>query len=160
MAKRRRGSSFLRLRGTILGFNISPRGRIEGALVETATGTVQINFPKQEAESLARTMRLGSTFDFKVESESSEGTHLVYSLSQESVAVKGTITRINYEQGGKANGFHLDNGTFVHVKPKEARKHDLRIGDVVTASGHRHTGVDSVVLNARTLERYGPGGSG
>jgi hypothetical protein len=143
------------LRGTILGFNIGRRGGVKGALVETTTGTVQINFSRHEAESIARSMKLGSTINLKVESESDDGDHRVYSLSREDVAVKGTITRLNYAHRGKANGFHLDNGTFVHVKPNEATKHDLHVGDVVTASGPRHAGDDSVVLDARTVERYG-----
>ena len=159
MSKRDPESSPFQLRGVILGFNISPRGHIEGVLVETTMSTVQINFSKHEAESLARSMRPGSTIDLNVESESDDGAHLVYGLSQEDVAVKGTITRLNYERHGKANGFHLDNGTFVHVKPDEASKHDLHVGDVVSASGARHAGNDSVVLDARTVERYGSGAS-
>lgn len=155
MSKHSPESSPQKLRGRIAGFNMSPSGHVTGALVETTTGTVQLNFSKHEAQALTRSLRPGTTIDVKVERECKSGDHPVYSLSQEEVAVKGTITRLNYQHRGKANGFHLDDGTFVHVKPYDVSKHDLHVGDVITASGQRHAGNDTVVLDVRKVERHG-----
>ncbi len=141
------------LRGTVLAFNISPKGDIEGALVETATGTAQLNFPKHAAAAMANTMRVGSKVDVAADEEPDEGDHPVYRASDEAAVVRGTIVRLNYALHGEVNGCHLDDGTFVHLKPDAAKKHKLRIGDKIKATGSRRSGADAVVLEAKSLEK-------
>jgi len=53
MPKEPRPSDLQRLRGKVRAFNISPKGHIEGVMVETAAGSAQLNFPKHSAEALA-----------------------------------------------------------------------------------------------------------
>jgi hypothetical protein len=142
------------LRGKVLAFNISPKGHIEGVLVETAKGTAQLNFPKHAAHELAETMSIGSTIDVTAEPEPDEGDHPVFRASDEAAEVSGTIVRLNYALHGEANGCHLDDGTFVHLKPEGAKKHKLRVGDKITAKGTRRTGADVVVLEARSFGKH------
>jgi hypothetical protein len=70
--KRTKPFSSLRLRGKVLAFNISPKGHIEGALVETTTGPAQLNFSKHAEEGLARSMHLGSKIDLEAELKTEE----------------------------------------------------------------------------------------
>src|ERR1700690_2883645 len=130
MSKEARQSSPFKLHGKVLAFNINPKGHIGGALVETSTGTAQINFAKHEAETLARSMNGG-----------------------EAVEASGTIVRLNYDHDGKVNGYHLEDGTFVHVTHEGAKKYQLHIGEAVKATGSRHAGTDAVVLEATSIVR-------
>jgi hypothetical protein len=153
MSKKEKPSASSELRGTVLAFNISPRGHIEGALVETATSLVQINFPKHHSEALARSMHVGSAIEINATLETSEGAHPVYRTSEKQGEASGTILRLNYASGGEVNGYHLDEGTFVHVKPDGARKFKLDVGDKVKATGSRRPGADAVVLEVAALEK-------
>jgi hypothetical protein len=153
MSKKARPS--IHLGGKVVAFNISPKGHIEGALVGIPSGTVQLNFPKHSAETLARSMRVGSTIDVDAEIESDEGDHAVYRAKDSEVETDGNIVRLNYALQGEVNGYHLDDGTFVHVKPEGAQKYELRVGERVRVSGARHQGTDAVVLQARSVKRLG-----
>ncbi len=141
------------IRGKVLAFNISPKGNIEGALVETGAGPVQLNFPKHHPEGFAKSMKVGAKIDLEVESEAEEGDHPVYAVRDEQAEASGTIVRMNYALHGEENGVHLDDETFLHLKPVGAKKHKLHVGDRVKATGERRTGTDAVVLEVRTIER-------
>ena len=153
MSKEARQSSPFKLHGKVLAFNINPKGHIGGALVETSTGTAQINFAKHEAETLARSMNVGEAFDLEVQIESDGGDHIVYRTCDEAVEASGTIVRLNYDHDGKVNGYHLEDGTFVHVTHEGAKKYQLHIGEAVKATGSRHAGTDAVVLEATSIVR-------
>ena len=155
MPKKEKRALSSKLRGKLIAFNISPKGHIEGALVETSDGRAQVNFPKHSADSLARSMTLGERIELEVEREPDEGEHPVYAASDSEGEVSGTIVRLNYALHGEVNGYHLDDGTFVHVKPDGAKKYDLRVGDKVKAQGLRRPGVDAAVLEVRALEKVG-----
>jgi hypothetical protein len=147
--------SSLKLRGKVLAFNISPKGHMEGAMVETSDGPAQINFPKHHAESLARSMRLGAAIELEVKREPDEGEHPVYTAHGDEGEVTGTIVRLNYALHGEVNGYHLDDGTFAHVKPEGAKKYKLHVGDQVKALGLRRPGTDAAVLEVRALGKLG-----
>jgi hypothetical protein len=156
MSKEETPSSPVHLRGTVLAFNVSPRGHIEGAMVETDIGLAQLNFPKHRGEALARTMEAGSRIDVEAQLESDDGDHPVYRAFAGEGAASGTIVRLNYALHGQVNGYHLDDGTFVHVKPEGAKKYKLRAGEHVRATGSRRAGTDAVVLEASAVERQAP----
>jgi hypothetical protein len=145
------------LRGKALAFNISPKGQTEGVLVDTRRGVVQVNFPKLHAESLARSMKLGTTLELAAELETDEYDHPVYRASDRGQQGKasGAIVRLNYALHGEVNGVHLEDGTFVHLKPKGALKHRLQVGERVKAVGTQRTGSDAVVLEATAIVRLG-----
>jgi len=141
-----------RLRGTVVAYNISPKGHIEGATVDTSNGLAQLNFPKHDAERMARAMAVGSVLDLPVELEHDDGDHPVYVPNEEEEGpASGTIVRLNYALHGEVNGCHLDDGTFVHLKPEKAKQYKLEIGTKITATGERRTGADAVVLDAKTV---------
>ncbi len=155
MAKKTMRSPPARLRGTIVAFNISPRGHIDGAMVDTTKGRVQVNFPRHEADVLLQSMRVGSKIDLEAELESDTGEHAIYWAGSETGEASGTIVRLNYASHGEVNGYHLDDKTFLHVKPEGAERWKLSVGDEVRASGLRRVGPDAVVLEVNTLERAG-----
>jgi hypothetical protein len=159
-SKKKRHAPLPHLRGKVSAFNISPKGHIEGAIVETATGAIQINFPKHEAEALIRAMRVGAELALEADFETDEGDHPVYLATGNGAAdaeASGTVVRLNYALHGEVNGCHLDDGTFVHTKPDGARKYKLRVGDKLKATGERRTGTDAVVLEAHAVERLSKG---
>ena len=149
MTKKSHASTF-QLRGKVLAYNISPKGQIEGMLVDGDGGLAQLNFTKHGAD--ARLMTVGSKVDLAVEFEHDRGDHPVYVASDAEAGVTGTILRLNYALHGDINGCHLDDGTFVHVKPDEAKGYDLRVGAKITATGSRRVGADVVVLDADTIK--------
>ena len=152
MPKRER-PSVEQVRGTVLALNISPKGHIEGVMVKTAHGPAQVNFPNHEDEARAKTLRAGARVTLAAALEDDQGDHPVYRACGEAGAVRGTIVRLNYALHGEVNGYHLDEGTFVHVKPEGAKKYMLHVGDELQATGSRRSGPDAVVLEAREVER-------
>jgi len=137
------------LRGKVVSHNISPKGEIEGAVIKTATGTAQVNFPKHGEASLA----IDDDIDVAVELEHDDGDHEVYLLAAANGESGGTVTRFNYARHGEVNGYHLDDGTFVHVKPDGARKYKIKVGDRITAAGDRRPGRDAVVIEAKSVKK-------
>jgi hypothetical protein len=136
----------LALRGKVIAHNISPKGHVEGALIETAQGIAQLNFPKHAADDFVRSVEVGSAIDLPVEITDEDGDHPVYRGSDATVAVAGAVIRLNYALHGEVNGYHLEDGTFVHVKPEGAKRYKIRIGDRITAEGPRRTGAAVTVL--------------
>jgi hypothetical protein len=156
MSKKSRPTE-LKLQGKLLAFNMSPKGHIEGALIETGAGLAQLNFPKHTAEGTVRALSVGSTIDVAAELESEHGDHPVYRAVDEEAQASGTIFRLNYALHGEVNGCHLDDGTFVHVKPGGAKKYKLRVGDKISATGSRRSGIDAVVLEATSVVKLAAG---
>ena len=149
---------WLRLQGTVLGYNFSPKGHIEGLIVETKDGRQQVNFSKHGAQILARSMPVGSQVDFNVDFETEEGVHPVYRLRDAEGEAHGKVVRLNYALHGDINGYQLDNDTFLHVKPEGAKKYQLDVGDIVKAVGERREGPDAIVLEVRAIEKIRPSG--
>jgi hypothetical protein len=143
----------LALRGKVVAHNVSPKGHVEGALVETAQGIAQLNFPKHGADDFARMAAIGASVDLAAELEEDDGDHPVYRASDARAVVTGAVVRLNYALHGEVNGYHLDEGTFVHVKPEGAKRYKLRVGDRITADGPRRTGAAATVLEPEHLTK-------
>ena len=142
-----------RLLGKVVAFNLSPKGHVEGALVDTDDGIAQLNFMKHAESMNGHSMHAGTELDVAVEPASEKGDHPVYRVVDEDAVLTGTIARFNYSMHGEVNGYHLDEGSFVHVKPEGAKKYELHVGQRVTATGKRHEGPDSWVMEATTVEK-------
>ncbi|HSY21530.1 MAG TPA: hypothetical protein VK841_05420 [Polyangiaceae bacterium] len=153
MPKHSQPSAPCQLRGEVVAFNIGPKGDVEGVLLATSTGAAQVNFPKHDSDSLARSMKPGTKVKLHVKLENDDEAHPVYQLCDARAEVTGTVMRLNYALHGEVNGFHLDDGTFVHLKPEGAKKHSLRVGDKVKAIGGRRVGPAAVVLDAWEVEK-------
>jgi hypothetical protein len=153
MPKHAQPSAPLQLRGEVVAFNISPKGDVEGVLLTTPTGDAQVNFPKHDGGSLSQSMKAGTNVTLHVKLENDHEAHPVYQLCDANAEVTGTVVRLNFALHGEVNGCHLDDGTFVHLKPEGAKKHSLRVGDKVRAIGSRRVGSAAVVVDARELEK-------
>lgn len=151
MPKKRPSTSVLR--GRVLSHNISPKGHVEGILVENDAHVVQVNFPKHAATNLVKRHPVDSAVELAVEREDDEGDHPVYVARAVAAQVSGTVVRFNYALHGEVNGYQLDDGTFVHVKPDGARRYKIAIGDRVLASGDRREGEDAVVMEAEQVSK-------
>lgn len=136
------------LRGKVLSHNVSPKGHIEGYLLDTAKGTVQINLPKHGGAAPA----VGTKHELTGELEDDEYDHPVYRAADAEGEVTGEITRLNYALHGEVNGFILDDDTFVHLKPEGAKKAKLKLGDRIVAKGHMKTGEVRVLETTRVAK--------
>jgi hypothetical protein len=143
----------LQLRGEVSAFNISPKGHVEGVLLQTSTGRAQVNLPKQDSDTLLDSMKVGTRVALQVKLESDDEAHPVYELCDAEAGVTGTVVRLNYALHGEVNGVHLEEGTFVHLKPEGAKKYALHVGDKVKAIGVRRVGPAAVVLEAWVVEK-------
>jgi len=145
-------ASTTQLRGKIVAHNISPKGEVEGVLIETARGLVQLNLPKHADDNAARGLKVGAKVDLEAEREDEDGEHPVYRATAGSDA-NGKVVRLNYARHGEVNGYHLDDGIFVHTKPDGAKRYKVKVGDQITAAGERRAGRDAVVLEATHVAR-------
>jgi hypothetical protein len=153
MPKHAHSSPPLQLRGEVSAFNISPKGHVEGVLLATSKGRAQVNYPKHDSDAPSASMKVGAKVALHVKLENDDEEHPVYALCEADAKVTGTVVRLNYALHGEVNGCHLDEGTFVHLKPEGAKKYSLRLGDKVKAIGVRRAGPSCVVLDAREVEK-------
>jgi hypothetical protein len=134
--------------GAVEALNMSPKGFCEGFLLRTAKGTVQINFPKDEAEALGRTFHPGDEIAIEVEPQNPHGEpqHKVFRLVNDN-RFSGRVVQLNYALHGEVNGGILDSGDFLHLKPEGARAVGLATGMEVEGRGVRKpmTGNRSVI---------------
>jgi len=139
----------LSLNGKVVAHNISPKGQVEGLMVETKDGLVQINLPKDGGT----VVEVGKRASFEAEPHEREGVHSVYLSSDPAGDVEGRVVRFNYSRHGEVNGYHLDDRTFIHVKPDGARRAKVDIGDRIRASGTRKRGEHATVIDTDTVAR-------
>ncbi|MES1175549.1 MAG: hypothetical protein ABUL62_14600 [Myxococcales bacterium] len=139
------------IRGTVQATNISPKGAVEGVLVKTESGMIQLNFPKHEPSTSAPAFSVGAKVCLRAKLETEEFEHPVYELSDAEASVEGVIARLNYARHGEINGFHLHDGTFVHLTPDVATEYDLRIGYRAAVTGKRKQGEAALVIDARSV---------
>ena len=78
------------------------------------------------------------------------------------VTAKGNVARLNYTREGRADGAVLDDGTLVHVGPKEAEDLKLAVGQTLDVEGTKPPkAADAKVIhatkvNGTTIERPRP----
>jgi hypothetical protein len=141
------------IEGRVTSFNISPTGEVEGILLACGEKTVQVNFEKH-AEGQARPS-LGASIAVHAVLEEDEHDHPVYRLAPEEQTVHGRVARLNYARHGEVNGYVLEDGTFIHLKPEGARRHRVRVGEEVSAEGTRRVGEAATVIEATSVTRTG-----
>ena len=168
-----------RLSGTFRQILYSPRGGVEGLLLAEHGKTVQLVLDKEDeqAQRLVSTLRTGQqvvvSADDLPPSNKGAGVHpvraLVKVISIDAVVPRkipkatsgysGKVVGLNYARHGAPNGFVLDTGDFIHVKPDGFAKLKLKPGDRVEADGDAHflsTGggwaVEATSVNGRKLK--------
>ncbi len=134
------------LRCRVLHVNFSPKGGLEGLVVEAGGATAQVVCPPHLAAGLARLAAGGAEVTLAVgaapPSDKGWAAHPVYHLLElpeadapEITGVSGTVARLNYAKHGEPNGVVLDTGDFVHLKPHGMAQLNLKVGDRVSAEG-------------------------
>lgn len=132
----------------------SPRGTLEGLLIDADGITTQFVFDRHDEPPAAPLLALRAGQTLVVEgseagpSPKGEAAHTVYdfvrlvSVDGRAVApapatseVSGSVVRFNYARHGQPNGVVLDSGDFVHTRPDGFARLGLRIGDRVRAEG-------------------------
>jgi hypothetical protein len=107
------------INGVILEYNISPRGTIEGVLVQHEGQVVQVNFP-HEALTVALAA-VGQVVNLAVEADPKlhkhpEGEHPVFQAAcpedsdpkhGEQIQLEGVVKRLNFARHGEPNGVVL-----------------------------------------------------
>jgi hypothetical protein len=167
-----------KLAGNFAQIVYSPHGGIEGFLMDSDAGQLQFVVPEEDPElsallaSLERGQALVVDGEPLPPSDLGEGDHPVHAfrkiLSVDGAAppkvrpasggYSGAIVNFNYARHGAPNGFVLDSGDFVHVRPEGFAKLKLKIGDRVQAEGDAHylsTGdgwaVEASRVNGKTI---------
>jgi hypothetical protein len=140
------------LRGRVTSFNVSPKGDLEGVLLQLRDGVAQLNFAKG-AHEVAERWAIGSNVVLRGVLEEEGFAHPVYRLEPEETSVRGKVARLNFARHGEPNGFVLEDGTFVHQKPDGAKKQRVRVGDRVRATGEVRVGRAATVLEATSVTR-------
>ena len=168
-----------KIKGTFTQVIHSPKGGVEGLLMESDGQVVQFVLAKDDAAGAALVGRLSHgqaitvAGDLAPPSSKGEAAHPVRALdkiaavdgkapkktSAAAGGYAGTIVRLNYARHGAPNGYVLDSGDFIHVKPDGFAKLGLNVGDVVTADGDAHflaTGggwaVEAVTVNRKHVK--------
>ncbi len=168
-----------KLTGTFIQIVHSPKGGVEGLLLDSGGQTVQFVLAKdaEASAALVSSLKPGQSLtvsgDATPASNKGHSVHPVHALdrimaidgkaprkaSAAASGYSGKIVRFNYARHGAPNGFMLDSGDFIHVKPEGFAKLGLKIGDTVLADGDAHflsTGggwaVEATTVNRRTVK--------
>ncbi len=138
---------------TFLHAIYSPKGGIEGMLVELDSERVQFAFKHEpRLEEIVGLAMAGDLLDVEIEpmppSDKGNAQHAIYRLAhvvtprerEDAVdaaggSTSGVVARLNYALHGEANGVVLDNGDFVHLRPDGMKQAKLAVGARVTAQG-------------------------
>ncbi len=151
--------------GTLQSFNYSPKGSLEGLLLETKDGILQFNFPHEYAEHIAKLVDPGDkvTVIGDPHPDDRPGDHPVFQLNSiepkkgnafsvnGKATFEGKVARFNYALHGECNGVVLKNGDFVHLKPRGAELAELEIGQKVEVEG---TAKPLIVGKGRVIEAF------
>ena len=140
----------IQITGALVAYNLSPRGDHEGVLVETEDGIVQVNFPKHGDGINAV---VGAQVELTVVRHERKGKHQVYELAEADAPVTGKVVRFNHSRHGEVNGYQLDSGEMVHVKPDGAKRSKVAVGDTITAEGERRRGDHGTVIEAERVKK-------
>lgn len=147
-----------KITGTFLQIVYSPRGGVEGFLVDADGETVQFVLDKDDDRSgpLVGGLKAGQAVVVQgaplPPSPKGEGEHAVRRFARlvsvdgrapakaavAQAGYSGKIVRLNYARHGAPNGYVLDSGDFVHVKPDGFSRLKLKLGDAVRAEGDAH----------------------
>lgn len=156
----------------------SPKGHIEGVLIDTDGVLTQFVFDRHDEDAAAAFAGLKSGQALVIEgieegpSPKGDAEHTVYRFERlasvdgkvprqvdTAGSIDGKVVRFNYARHGQANGVVLDTGDFVHTKPAGLARLALKVGDKVRAEGRSQplaTGqgrvVEAVRVNGQALQ--------
>jgi hypothetical protein len=157
----------LELTGTLANWNYGPRGAVEGILVKTADGLVQINLPPEASQKVAAAAALGDTLAATVAVEppppldpnGGAPDHAVYRGLKvvvkgttielggpggpdqgEAVHIDTTVKSLNFDRRGAVNGAILESGELLTLGgPGGMQQLTLKPGDKLSVDGTKIT---------------------
>jgi hypothetical protein len=134
----------------------SPKGGIEGMLINVKGDVVQLTIDKEaeQLSNLCADFRPGQMLVVdtapSTPSHKGDAAHSVLMLKHVSKIdgrtlenqhgsapqkFHGKVERVHYARHGEANGVVLDSGDFIHLKPDGFKAARVSIGDIVEARG-------------------------
>ncbi len=134
----------------------SPKGSVEGVLLNVDRKPAQIVFARQDAAAprgftgLKKGQRVVVQAKRHGPSPKGESDHAVFGFisltsidgrkpakraAETPAGFTGVVKRINYARHGEPNGVVLDTGIFVHTKPEGFAALKLKVGDKIRADG-------------------------
>jgi hypothetical protein len=165
-------STFQTLSGRLRQILFSPKGSLEGFLIEVEDSPIQISITKGSVDAVALGKSVGKTIEVKARRDHSpktkHGAHPVYQLQSvtkiggrshtskdgEDISIRGVVTAIHYAKHGEPNGVILEAGEFVHTRPDGMKKLKLKIGAKVTVHGEtRMSLLGTPLIEAREVNR-------
>ncbi|SFF20276.1 hypothetical protein [Paracidovorax wautersii] len=152
----------------------SPRGTVEGVLIDVGGTPAQFTFAPHDDDAARAFDAVRAGQQVLVEGTQAPpprhgaAVHEVYAFErlvavdgkphapQEPVReVNGRVARIHHARHGEPNGVVLDTGDFIHTRPEGYAALRLQPGDAVTAAGParplRGAGATGYVIEAHTL---------
>jgi hypothetical protein len=162
------------IHGTCQQLLFSSRGRIEGALIETNDGVVQISIPREKAGVLAQLTGPGRPLRVLAvhhrSAKAPAGDHPVFKFQSFADAngqalkraqaklphstIKGVVSAWHFARNGLPNGMILETGEFVHLRPKGMVAAAVAIGSKLIALGElRTTALGTRMLRAHRVNR-------
>ena len=135
----------------------SPKGHVEGFMAHADGANAQFVVDKHDEKSGAIIASLSSGQRLSVAARLAEPSpkgpadHTVYDLSKiirvdgalpkkaiTQSGYSGKVARLNFARHGAPNGYVLDTGHFIHVKPEGCKRLKLKLGDSIQADGDAH----------------------
>ncbi|XDF35675.1 hypothetical protein RBH89_01125 [Paracidovorax avenae] len=150
----------------------SPRGEVEGVLIDVDGVPAQFTFGKHDERAVraAEALKPGQAIVLEgsvaAPPRHGEAAHEIYvferlvSIDGEPAApeeavrrAEGRVARIHHARHGEPNGVVLDTGDFIHLRPEGYAALQLQPGDAVDATGPARPlrGAQGHVIEARTV---------
>ncbi len=131
-----------------------PKGHVEGFMAHADGANAQFVIDKHDDKSaalvadLSSGQRLAVSAQLAGPSPKGPADHAVYELgkitrvdglapkkSAATTGYSGKVARLNFARHGAPNGYVLDTGHFIHVRPDGCKRLKLKVGDAVQADG-------------------------
>jgi hypothetical protein len=159
------------LTGRLQQLLFSPKGGIEGMLIQLDATLVQVSMEPRTADVGALNEAIGKPIAVNALTDHSpktkHGVHPVYQLvnitrlagrtfkaAKDTPPVRGVVATIHYAKHGEPNGVILKSGEFIHTRPHGMKKLKLAIGSKVVARGERRvTVLGTALIEAEAVNR-------
>jgi hypothetical protein len=160
---------------TFLQRLFSPKGGIEGALMLHKGRMIQVAMDAQAGAALDRISDTGKPVNLRaipdLSPKAARAAHPVYRFDAfcdghgramrtphpdpKKARIEGVVAALHFTRHGRPNGVVLENGEFIHLRPKGMASSGLAVGATVTATGElRMTVRGTALLQARKVNRF------
>lgn len=169
--------------GIVEGYNLDPRGMVNGIVLKDGDRATQLNLPPNIAAAITAAAPVGQKVSATGVPEIVVGGRSIFRFVSLTTAdgkqykmpapgrddsqvthVDGTVKQLNYSPRGEVDGVVLDTGDFLHVSPREAAQLNLAVGEKISADGHAHpmltghSAMEATKVNGMSIDRPRPQG--